>query len=359
MTAQRRAWVTRVVWGGTIFAIAALLAWQFFLKNRPQSSSIASGNGRIEATEIDVAAKLPGRIKTILVDEGDFVTAGQIVAQMDTEVLQAQLRQAEAQWRQAQNAVVTARSRLAQRESEKAASEAVVVQRQAELNAARKRAARTSVLAREGGVSQQEADDDRARVQSFEAAVIAARAQMAATEAAIATAQSEVLGAQSAVEAAMATCERIRADIADSDLKAPRDGRVQYRIAQPGEVVGAGGRVLNLVDLSDVYMTFFLPTMAAGRVPLGSEVRLVLDAAPQYVVPAQVSFVADVAQFTPKTVETAIEREKLMFRIKARISADLLRAHIMRVKTGLPGMAYVRLDPRVEWPPHLQVKVPQ
>lgn len=84
-------------------------------------------------------------------------------------------------------------------------------------------------------------------------------------------------------------------------------------------MLAAGGRVLNLVDLGDVYMTFFLPTDQAGRLSIGSEVRLVLDAAPQYIIPAKVSYVADVAQFTPKTVETAEERQKLTFRIKAQI----------------------------------------
>ena len=158
------------------------------------------------------------------------------------------------------------------------------------------------------------------------------------------TVRTQIAGAQSAVEAARANVERIQADIKDSALKSPRDGRVQYRVAQPGEVVGAGGRVLSLVDLSDVYMTFFLPTAVAGRVALGTEVRLVLDAAPQYVIPAKVSFVADVAQFTPKTVETASEREKLMFRIRAQIPVELLKKYITQVKTGLPGMAYVRLD---------------
>lgn len=111
-----------------------------------------------------------------------------------------------------------------------------------------------------------------------------------------------------------------------------------------------------MVDLSDVYMTFFLPTAVVGRVALGTEVRLVLDAAPQYVIPARVSFVADVAQFTPKTVETASERQKLMFRVRAQIPPDLLRKYITQVKTGLPGVAYIRLNPKVEWPAHLQVK---
>ena len=83
-----------------------------------------------------------------------------------------------------------------------------------------------------------------------------------------------------------------------------------------------------------------------------------LDAAPQYVIPARVSFVADVAQFTPKTVETASEREKLMFRVKAQIPPELLRKYMLQVKTGLPGMAYVRLDDQAEWPARLQVKLP-
>ena len=151
----------------------------------------------------------------------------------------------------------------------------------------------------------------------------------------------------------------IHADINDSTLKAPRAGRVQYRVSQPGEVLNAGGKVLNMVALNDVYMTFFLPTDWAGRVKLGAEVRLVLDAAPQFVIPAKVTFVADVAQFTPKTVETAEERQKLTFRIKAHIPPEVLKKYVRDVKTGLPGMAYVQLDPQAEWPANLQVRLPE
>ena len=151
------------------------------------------------------------------------------------------------------------------------------------------------------------------------------------------------------------------ARLVDQDIETDgaRAGRVQYRVTQPGEVLGAGGKLLNLADLTDVYMTFFLPERQAGRVALGSEVRLVIDAAPQYVIPAKVSYVASVAQFTPKTVETASEREKLMFRVKARIDPELLSKHLQQVKTGVPGMAYLRLDPEAEWPEHLAIKVPQ
>jgi HlyD family secretion protein len=182
---------------------------------------------------------------------------------------------------------------------------------------------------------------------------------VAAAAAAISTAKAMVIDAEAAVDASRARVERLKADINEATLRAPRDGRVQYRVAQPGEVLNAGGKVLNMIDLGDVYMTFFLPTASAGRVSMGAETRLVFDAAPQYVIPARVSFVADVAQFTPKTVETAEERQKLMFKIKARIDPELLKKHIRSVKTGLPGMAYVQLDPRAEWPARLEVRLPQ
>jgi HlyD family secretion protein len=123
-------------------------------------------------------------------------------------------------------------------------------------------------------------------------------------------------------------------------------------------VLGAGGRALNLMDLSDVYMTFFLPTEQAGKVALGSDIRLVIDALPNYVIPAKASFVASVAQFTPKTVETESERLKLMFRVKANIAPELLKQYLEGVKTGLPGVAYVKLDPTAPWPAQLEVRLP-
>ncbi len=344
--------------GTLVITILAVVLWQQYGGNK-KNEGIASGNGRIEAVEIDIAAKTAGRVMKILANEGDFVTAGQILAKMDTAVLEAQQREAEARLRQAGNAIEITRSQLVTRISEKAVAEAVVVQRKAEVDVAGKRLKRSESLVANHAVSQQQVDDDRAAFLSAQAVFHAAQSQMAATTAAIATARSQVIGAQSDVEAIQATLERIQADLADSVLTTPRDGRVQYRVAQPGEVVAGGGKILNMLDLSDVYMTFFLPTAAAGRLTIGSEVHLVLDAAPNYVIPAQVSFVADVAQFTPKTVETASERQKLMFRVKAQIAPDLLKKHIRKVKTGLPGMAYIQLDPQTEWPDHLQVRLPQ
>ncbi|MFA5590434.1 MAG: efflux RND transporter periplasmic adaptor subunit [Lysobacteraceae bacterium] len=337
------------------FAIVLAAAW-WLLRDGPEDAAdagLVSGNGRIEATEIDVAARMPGRVVDILVREGDFVVAGQPVARMQLDTLQAQHAEARAGRQQAEHAVAAAQAQVRLREADVATARAVVVQREAELDAARRRLARTEALSSGGALSVQELDDDRARVRGAEAALVASRAQVAAAQAAVAAAQAQEIGARSSVDAASATVARIEADIADSELVAPRDGRVQVRVAQPGEVLGAGGRVLNLLDLSDVYMTFFVPETAAGRIALGSPVRIVLDTAPDVVVPASVSFVASQAQFTPRTVETASERQKLMFRVRARIAPELLQRHIEQVKTGVPGVAWLKLDPQAEWPPWL------
>ena len=348
----------RIVPATLVVAVAVLAwwGWQRWSDHGP-GEGFASGNGRIEATEIDVATKLPGRVEEILVREGDFVQAGQVLARMQVDTLNAQRDEARAQHAQALTAVATAQAQVAARESERRSALAQAAARESDLDAARRKLERSQALAAQGMWPQQELDNDRARVQSAQASVTAARAQATATQAAIDAARSQVAGARAAVAALEATQARIAADIADATLKAPRDGRVQFRVAQPGEVVAAGGKVLNMVDLSDVFMAFFVPETVAGRIAIGSEARIVLDAAPQFVIPARVSFVSATAQFTPKTVETASERQKLMFRVRARIAPELLRGHLEQVKTGLPGEAWIRLDTSREWPQHLTPKV--
>jgi len=337
--------------------VAGYAGWRL-IADRGLGDDFVSGNGRIEATEFDIATRLPGRVLDVLVQEGDFVSAGQVLANMQIDTLQAQRNEALAQQQQAVNNEASLKAQIALRESDRQAAEAVVLQREAELDAAKRRLARSETLSKEGASSMQELDDDRARAKSAQAAVAAAKAQVTAAAAAVTAARAQQTGALSAVAAAKATVERIDADINDSDLKAPRAGRVQFRVAQPGEVLGAGGRVLNMIDLSDVYMTFFLPTRAVGRVAIGQDVHVVLDALPNFVIPARVTFVSSTAQFTPKTVETESEREKLMFRVRAQIDPDLLRRHLEQVKTGLPGVAWLKLDPDAPWPAQLQVRVP-
>lgn len=340
--------------------IVVLVAVAYYVWQSAHSDGLGegfiNGNGRIEATEIDISTKLAGRVEKVLVQEGDFVKAGQLLAVMQTDVLRAQLNEAKAQYQKAISGEISARAQVAVRESDKVAAEATVAQRASELDAAQRRLSRSSVLSKKGSMSIQEFDTDETGVTGAKAVLASARAQVIVAEAGIEAAKAEAVGAASNIKAAEATVARIAADIDDSHLTAPRDGRIQYRIAQPGEVLAAGGKLLNLVDLSDIYMTFFLPETVVGQVSLGTDVRLVLDAAPEYVVPAKVSFVASIAQFTPKTVETKVERQKLMFRVKAQVDPVLLQKYLAYIKTGVPGVAWVKLDPKAEWPAKMVVK---
>jgi HlyD family secretion protein len=347
--------------GGVLLVVVVAAGIYTWVKSQKAGygEGFASGNGRIEATEVNIATKLAGRLDKVLVDEGDFIEAGQLVAEMQVPVLEAQRDEARAQHAQAISTVAATEAQVAGRESDKVAALAFVTQRESELVAAHQRLERSEILTTQGAFTGQQLDDDRAKDRTAVAAVSAAKAQVAAAQAAIDAAKAEVTRAHSGVTAAVATIARIEADIDDSHLTSPRGGRVQYRVAQPGEMLGGGGTVLNVIDLTDVYMTFFLPEQSAGKVALGSEVRLVLDAAPDYVIPAQVSFVASSAQFTPKTVETQSERQKLMFRVKAQIDANVLKENIKLVKTGVPGVAWLKLDADAAWPKELTVNVPK
>ena len=291
---------------------------------------IAKANGRIEAERVDVATKLAGRLKEVLVKEGDSVTKGQTLAVMDTAELEAQMNDAKA-------AAVQAERQLDQ-------AIALLAQRNSALTLAKQELERSEKLALKGYTSKEVVDQRTSSKLTAEAAVNSAQAQIDL--------------AKANIESATARVARIQTYLDDSILTAPRSGRVQYRLALPGEVLAAGGKVLTLLDVTDVYMTVFLPTSEAGRLPIGAEARIIFDAAPQYVVPASVSFVATEAQFTPKYVETQSEREKLMFRVKVQLPPDVLEKYTAWVKTGVPGVAYIRLSPTAKWPDFLAVSLP-
>jgi HlyD family secretion protein len=329
---NRRRWHAPVRWLLLVLLIAGgggIYYWNHTTDGVLPAGIVAS-NGRLEATEIDIATKLAGRISEVLIREGDFVERGQIVARMDTNVLRAQLREAQADANRAKMALATANAVVEQRRNEQTLAQSIL--------------RRSKQLVDGHFISVEKLDSDQAQFNVASATLTAAISQVSV--------------AKAALQAAGAAIERIQADIDDSVLRAPTAGRAQYRLAQPGEVLPAGGKVIGMLDLADVYMTLFLPEDAAGRLAIGSEARLVFDAAPQYVVPARITFVATEAQFTPKTVETATERQKLVFRIKAQLDPDLLRKHWTQVKAGVPGTGYVRVDPASAWPQTLAIRLP-
>lgn len=300
------------------------------LRGNTLPAGIVKSNGRIEATQIDISAKYAGRLAEVLVKEGDEVVAGQVVARITAPEYEAQLRGAQAQ-------VLKAKQGLAE-------AEALIVQRKSDVTLTQNDLQRGKQLVDSGYLSSQIYDQRVAKAEIAEAALKVAEAQREQAEFAIKNADAEV--------------DRLEAILVDLTLVAPRSGRVQYQLARGGEVVAAGQRVLTLLDLSDVYMTIYLPAADAGRLALGDEARLILDPAPEYVVPATIGFVAADAQFTPKSVETAEEREKLMFRIKLQVDEEVLRTYHAYVKTGVRGTGFVRVRPDVAWPEDLTVKLP-
>lgn len=308
-----------------VLALAVVAGGAYYIyQHRPAGlpAGFAFGNGRLEATEVDVATKIAGRLAELGPREGDWVEAGAVVGRLDADDLRAQLKVAEAQVVQAQKAVDETR--------------AGVRKSKADATLAGKTLKRSEELVGRGFISRNKLDSDQTGMEGAMAGM--------------AQAQSRVAEADAAVAAAQARVESLRATLNDTSLKAPINGRVLYRLAEAGEVLAAGGKALTLVDLSDMYMTVYLPTDKAGQVALGAEARIVLDALPGQAIPATVSFVAPKAQFTPREVETRSEREKLMFRIKLRADPAWLAAHRDLAKGGMPGVAYVRLDAHATWP---------
>jgi HlyD family secretion protein len=301
-------------------------AWWWVHRQPPLPPGMASGNGRIEADPIDIDTKFAGRIAELRADEGDMVTAGQVVAVMDTRDLAASLKKSRAQAEQAQKAINEAHANLDQQRTQ--------------VLLAGQEIERTRTLVSQGWATKELLDQ---RQQTLDGA-----------NAGLSAAEARVHQAELALDAATHDVELYEVNIADNTLVAPRVGRIEYRIANVGEVLPAGGKVFTMLDIMYVYMDIYLPTPEAGRVKIGTDARIVLDAYPDHPIPAKVSFIARQAQFTPKMVETATERDKLMFRIRVRIDPERLRAHADAVRSGLPGMAYVRFDPNAAWPERLR-----
>ncbi len=320
----QKTWV--LVLAGIVIAGAAGGAYWWTHRVPPLPPGIAFANGRLEADEIDIQTKFAGRILRLLVDEGDLVKGGQVLAIMDTRDLQATLEKDEALADQAQKAIAEANSNADQLRTQ--------------LKLAQQESDRTEDLLKKGFATNELSDQRKQQLNGAKAALLAGEARITEAEHSLDAAQHDV--------------ELLKVNIADNTLVAPRDGRIQYRLSNTGQVLGAGGKVFTMLDVGYVYMDIYLPTMKAGKAKLGSDARIVLDSYPHRPIPAHVSFLATQNQFDPKTVETQDERDKFLFRVRVRIDPEVLKAHADGVRSGLPGVGYVRTDPWAVWPEALQ-----
>ncbi|MEX0339627.1 MAG: HlyD family secretion protein [Arenibacterium sp.] len=315
----------------SVFVLGGVAAYMLISDtNDVLPEGFVQGNGRLEAEQVEIAPILAGRVTRVTASEGSLVNTGDVLVEMDTDELSAALDRAKAEVALAHQA--------------KAEAEAVVVQRKSERRWAHHELERAKALLTGENISE-------TVFEARETAYEVADAVLGASLARVATAESQIAAANAEVR-------RISAQLEDSTLFAPMPGRVLYRLAEPGEVVGAGGPILTILSLENVYMEVFLPAREAGLLPIGAEARIVLDALPDYAIPATVSFVSPEAQFTPKQVETLSEREQLVFRVRVRIPEELIAGRIEHVKTGLRGIAVIRLDSNATWPDELERRIP-
>jgi len=346
-----------LLWVVLVVALCgAFWLYNVIVNRKPyDTTKFVMGNGRIEATEVTISSKLAGRVENIYIRTGDFVQKGQKLVEMQTDELRADLMKAKASLAEAEATVKEAEVTITVKEAEAEAAKGLVAEKKSLLRGAENKVRRLKST-QSGAVPVTDIEDAEAMLQMYQALLASSEASAKCAAVEVESARRRLDVVKAVVEARKAAVVRIEVDIKDSTLVAKHDGRIQYRIAEVGEMVGVGAGILNLVDLTDVYMTLFIPEKLIGSIAQGAECRIVLDCAKEWPIPATISYVSSIAQFTPKTVETEVEREKLMFRVRARIPAELLKQNIEYARTGLPGVAYVRLDPKAEWPDFLKVR---
>lgn len=298
-----------------VVAIASFVVYQQISANRNQLPDyLISGNVRLEMGRIDIASLYAGRVEKVFVKEGDEVKAGD-------ELLKLEDIQSAAQLSAAQSAKARAVATL---ESQK--------QKQANAELDFKNAQQ---LHKEKLVSDSELKKRQIQRQAEISGINAARA---------------------AVNEAEAQIQRIENINNDMFLKAPIDGMVEYRLAETGEVVGAGMRLLSLLNPSDISANIFVPMLRLPEIAVGQEARIIVDGL-DIVFPAKVSFISQQAQFTPKYVETKSEREKLMFKVKLSIAPEIALKYRQYLKGGITATAYISTNNH--FPDNLAIKLPQ
>lgn len=323
MMNRKNAWAAALI--VAICLAAAILLWRYSdLGAFP--AYIARANGRLEMTRIDIAVKNPGRVVALLFHEGDSVHNGEILARQDDAEIKAQIAGAEAQRQRAVSGVSRAEAELDVRRNN---------QRLAQLEWSE-----TSMMRGKALVSQVELDRRRIALEAETAGVAAATGAVKEARDALAEADAQIA--------------RLKVVLGDATIRAPTDGWIEYKIIEKDAVLPSGGRVAALLDFNDVHMTAFLPAKVAGKLKIGDEARIVLDAL-KGVLPAYVSFVSSEAQFTPKYVETQTEREKLVYRVKLQIPIDVAHRYNGVLKAGMTGNGYVRTDISGAWPRDLSI----
>lgn len=341
--------------------LAAAAGGGWWLYQQQESTALPDfvfhSNGRLELNRLDVASLYPGRVERVLVAEGDAVKANEVLVELSSAQSSGQLAAAQAATLRAAELVQRARAGVTQAQQAVARADAEIAAYRQQQKVAKLELDNTKQMRREDLVSASELAKRQADFERATASVKAAQAARAEAQAAVAQGQAAVAEAEAGVKQAQAQADTAASADADMAIRSPLTARVEYRLVEPGTVIGAGSRVISLLDPADVSMNVFLPNATVGGLRVGDEARLVLDGI-DAVFPAQVSFIASEAQFTPKAVETADEREKLVFRVKLKVPTEVAQRYDRLLKGGMTGDGYVRRDSTQAWPLALEVRLP-
>ena len=369
MSARRR---RIVIVAALVLGLVGFAGWRFLLAPSAVPPGVIAVSGRIEGDDSAVAAKTAGRIREIIVREGDPVEEGQVIAVLDDEQIRARegqaaatVRQAEARVRLAQHQITVlneqlrqnqfgvdqaradAQGRVSEAEGRLAAAEAQLAQAQASYTQAKWDREATARLFKRELIAEQEARRAESAEEAQAAVVAAARRQVEAARGSLTMAQANLLNPairssqvaavqgqllQAEAERARASLEEAQANRKDLRVIAPFTGTVATRTAEPGEVITAGTPIVTLVNLAEVYLRAFVPEGQIGRVRVSQPARVYLDSGPTKPIDAHVLRIDPQASFTPENTYFREDRVKQVVGVKLR-----LHGAVGFAKPGMPA----------------------
>jgi HlyD family secretion protein len=364
-----------------ILGVAAFFIWRGYFASVRVPDNLVILSGRIEGDDSAVAAKITGRLLEIKVREGDIVKAGDTIATIDSDQMKTRQEQARAAMDVAQTRVASARDQIAvlqqqlqqnnlsteqskidaagrvnQAEASVAAAESDLAQLEASYKLADWDNDAYQKLVKSGAVSERQGHQIAATKDQQAAAVLAARRRLDAAKGALTIAQAmlsnpgihelqsetirkqialqqgEIATASATVEQAKLQLQEAQQNNEDLIVKAPFDGTVMTRAAEPGEVVAAGTAIVTLLDLSKVYLRGFVPEGEIGKVKIGQRARAYLDSAPDKAIAAEVLRIDPQATFTPENTYFRDDRVKQVVGVKLQIKEGIGFA-----KPGMPA----------------------
>jgi HlyD family secretion protein len=332
--------------------IGGAWAWQHLAGSHTLPEGLIQANGRIEGDHSTVASKLPGRIAVLKVREGDTVTAGQILAQLEDTQLAAKKRQADAAVATLQAQLQAARAQLAIARREvplaEASADAVLGKaRAAELQAA-KDAKRFDELAERGTVEPRRAEQMRLAHTAAAADLRQAEQNVRSSRLGddkVKARDNDIAALEAGLHQAEAAAQEVAGLVDDLTLRAPIGGVVMSRLREAGEMVAAGTPVFDLVDLDKLFLKVYVPEKQIGQLRLGLPAKVYTDAFPGQEFTATARYISSQAEFTPKEVQTPDERVKLTYAVKLYFDANPQR----RLSPGVPADAVIRWKDSVPW----------